>query len=231
MANFKSADAAAAASADLKFAMDAEPTYFSLAYTDLPTAYINGLIYSGMYRVNNKLEVIPDMATALPVVSADGLTWTVTLKPGIKWQNGDDFTSADVKFTFDLAASSSCTFIPSFCSDIQLNIKSVAAPDPQTVVFTLKTKYAPFLVTDLPTLVMPQKAVMASFATFQAAAGKVDAAKVKALDDQISKATQDAKCDGTAKQPTTCDFATYVTDLETLLPVSYTHLRAHETVL
>src|SRR5664279_2473814 len=91
----------AAASADLKFAMDAEPTYFSLAYTDLPTAYINGLIYSGMYRVNNKLEVIPDMATALPVVSADGLTWTVTLKPGIKWQHGDDFTSAAVKITFD----------------------------------------------------------------------------------------------------------------------------------
>ena len=216
----------AAASADLKFAMDAEPTYFSLAYTDLPTAYINGLIYSGMYRVNNKLDVVPDMATALPVVSADGLTWTVTLKPGIKWQNGDDFTSADVKFTFDLAASTNCTFIPAFCSDIQLNIKSVAAPDPQTVVFTLKTKYAPFLVTDLPTLVMPQKAVMASFATFQAAAGKVDAAKVKALDDKISKATQDAKCDGSAKQPTTCDFATYVTDLETLLQAGGVQLGA-----
>jgi ABC-type transport system substrate-binding protein len=210
----------------LKFALDAEPTYFSLAYTDLPTAYINNLIYSGMYRVNNKLDVVPDMATALPVVSADGLTWTVTLKPGIKWQNGDDFTSADVKFTFDLAASSNCTFIPAFCSDIQTNVKSVAAPDPQTVVFTLKTKFAPFLVTDLPTILMPQKAVMASFATFQAAAGKVDAAKVKALDTQISTATQDAKCDGSAKQPTTCDFATYVTDLETLLQAGGVQLGA-----
>src|SRR5450759_4652453 len=128
--------------------MDAEPTYFSLAYTDLPTSYINAMIYTGLYRVNNKLAVLPDMATALPVVSADGLTWTVTIKPGIKWQNGDDFTSADVKFTFDLAASKNCTFIPAF------------------------------LVTDLSTIIMPQKAVMASFATFQAAAGKTDAAKV-----------------------------------------------------
>ena len=101
-------------SADLKFVMDAEPTYFSLAYTDLPTAYINGQIYTGMYRVNNKLAVIPDMASALPDVSADGLTWTIKLKSGIKWQNGDDFTSDDVKFTFDLAASTNCTFIPSF---------------------------------------------------------------------------------------------------------------------
>ena len=84
-------------------------------------------------------------------------------------------------------------------------------------MFTLKTKFAPFLVTDLSTLIMPQKAVMASFATFQAAAGTVDAAKVKALDDQISAATTDPKCDGSATQPTTCDFATYVAQIEPIL--------------
>ena len=94
----------AAASADLKMGLDAEPTYFSPPTRTCRPAYIDGLIYTGMYRVNNKLAVVPDMATALPVVSADGLTWTVTLKPGIKWQNGDDFTSADVVFTFQLAA-------------------------------------------------------------------------------------------------------------------------------
>jgi ABC-type transport system substrate-binding protein len=212
-----SAAASTGPTGDFKFGMDAEPTYLSLAYTDLPTSYINAMIYTGMYRVNNKLAVVPDMATALPAVSADGLTWTVTLKPGIKWQNGDDFTSADVKFTFDLAASKNCTFIPAYCSDIQTNVASVTAPDPSTVVFVLKTKFAPFLVTDLTTIIMPQKAVMASFATFQAAAGKVDAAKVASLDDSISKATTDAKCDGSATQPTTCDFASYVAEVEPLL--------------
>jgi ABC-type transport system substrate-binding protein len=209
--------AAAAASADFKMGLDAEPTYFSPAFTDQPTGFIVGLMYSGMYRANNKLDVVPDMATALPTVSADGLTWTVTLKPGIKWQNGDDFTSADVKFTFDFAASKNCTFTPSFCSDIQSNLASVAAPDPQTVVFTLKNKLAPFLITDLTAYIVPQKAVMASFATFQAAAGKADATAVAALDDKISKATGDKACDGSATQPATCDYATYVTDLETIL--------------
>ena len=208
---------AAAASADLKFALDAEPTYFSLAYTDLPTSYVVGQIYTGMYRVNNKLAVIPDMASALPDVSADGLTWTIKLKDGIKWQDGSAFTSADVKFTFDLAGSKNCTFIPSFCSDIQTNVASVAAPDPATVVFTLKSKFAPFLVTDLPTPIMPQAAVMASFATFQAAAGKADAAAIKTLYDKIAKATQDKACDGSATQPASCDYATYVTDMETAL--------------
>jgi ABC-type transport system substrate-binding protein len=62
--------------------LDAEPTYFSPAFTDQPTGFIVGLMYSGMYRVNNKLAVIPDMATALPVVSADGLTWTSHAQAG-----------------------------------------------------------------------------------------------------------------------------------------------------
>src|SRR5487761_2298143 len=212
-----SASPRASASADFKMGLDAEPTYFSPAFTDQPTGFIVGLMYSGMYRVNNKLAVIPDMATALPTISADGLTWTITLKTGITWQNGDPFSSADVAFTFELAKSANCTFTPSFCSDIQTNLASVSAPDPQTVVFVLKNKLAPFLVTDLTSYIIPQKAVMASFATFQAAAGKVDAATVKALDDQITKATTDPKCDGSATQPTTCDFATYVAQLEPLL--------------
>ena len=121
---------AAPASADFKFAVDGEPTYFSLAYTDLPTSWIVGLIYTGMYRADNKLSPTPDMATALPDVSSDGLTWTVKLKTGIKWQDGSDFTSDDVKFTFDLALSKNCTYIPSFCGDAALNLDSVTAPDP-----------------------------------------------------------------------------------------------------
>ena len=218
------APSTAPASADMKFVLDAEPTYFSLAYTDLPTSYVVGQIYTGLYRVNNKLAVIPDMATDLPQVSDDGLTWTVKIKSGIKWQDGTDFTSADVKFTFDLAASKNCTFIPSFCSDIQTNVASVAAPDASTVVFTLKAKFAPFLVTDLPTPIMPQKAVMDSFGRFQTGSAKVDAAAVKALFDKITAATSDKGCTPTAVDPATpppppasCDFATYVTDLETIL--------------
>jgi ABC-type transport system substrate-binding protein len=206
-----------ATSDNLKQVMNAEPTYFSLAYTDLPTSFIVGQIFTGMYRVNNKLAVIPDMATALPETSADGLTWTIKLRDGIKWSNGDPFTSADVKFTFDLAISKNCTYIPSFCSDVDTNLASVDAPDPTTVVFVLKSKFAPFLVTDLTTPIMPQKAVMASFATFQAAAGKADAAAVAAEVKKVGDATVAADCDGTVYQPASCDFATYVTELETLL--------------
>jgi ABC-type transport system substrate-binding protein len=205
------------ASADFKFAVDGEPTYFSLAYTDLPTSWIVGLIYTGMYRADNKLAATPDMAAALPDVSADGLTWTVKLKTGIKWHDGSDFTSDDVKFTFDLALSKNCTYIPDFCGSVTQNLASVAAPDPTTVVFTLKNKFAPFLITTLATPIMPKAAVTASFARFQAAAGSVDAAAVKTLVDKIDAATSDKACDGSATAPVTCNFATYTTDMEGFL--------------
>lgn len=206
----------APASGDLKMVMDAEPTYFSLAYTDLPTSYIVGQIYSGMYRVNNKLAVIPDMAEALPETSADGLTWTIKLKSGIKWQDGSDFTSADVKFTFDLAMSKNCTFIPSYCSDVQTNVAKVEAPDASTVVFTLNAPFAPFLVTDLSTVIMPQAAVMKSFDAFKTAASGADAAAVKALYDKVTAATTAEECGGDTP-PDTCSYAGYVADMEASL--------------
>ena len=205
------------ASADFKFAVDGEPTYFSLAYTDLPTSWIVGLIYTGMYRADNKLAATPDMAAALPDVSADGLTWTIKLKTGIKWHDGSDFTSDDVKFTFDLALSKNCTYIPDFCGSVTQNLASVAAPDPSTVVFTLKNKFAPFLITTLATPIMPKQAVTASFARFQAAAGNVDAAAVKALVNQIDTATSDKACDGSATAPVTCNFANYTSQMEGFL--------------
>ena len=205
------------ASADLKMVLDAEPTYFSNAYSDVPTGYVVGALYSALYRANNKLSVIPDMATDQPQVSADGLTWTVKIKDGIKFSDGSPLTADDVAFTFQLAMSPNCTFSPSWCSDMSANVSAVTASDPSTAVFTLKAKYAPFLVQDLTMPIMPKAAVMASFAKFQTSATKADAAAVKALDDKIGTQTTDKACDGSATQPATCDFATYVADLETQL--------------
>ena len=38
----------------------------------------------------------------LPKVSPDNLTWTFTIKPGLKWSDGQPLTAADVMFTLDL---------------------------------------------------------------------------------------------------------------------------------
>src|SRR5918994_1258280 len=44
-------------------------------------------------------EVVPDLAESAEFTSPS--EYTVTLPEGLKWANGNDLTSADVKFTFD----------------------------------------------------------------------------------------------------------------------------------
>lgn len=78
-------------------------------------------------------DVKPDIA-----VSASFTTpteYTVKLKDGLKFANGHDLTSSDVKFTFDRQLKIAD---PNGPSSLLANLKSVAAPDPTTVVFTLK---------------------------------------------------------------------------------------------
>lgn len=46
-------------------------------------------------------KLVPDLATAMPQVSSDGLTYKFTLRRGIKFSNGQTVTPQDVKATFE----------------------------------------------------------------------------------------------------------------------------------
>ncbi|MBC7441127.1 MAG: peptide ABC transporter substrate-binding protein [Ramlibacter sp.] len=78
-------------------------------------------------------DVEPDIATKAEFTSPT--EYTVTLKPGLKWANGNDLTSSDVKFSFDRQLAIADDNGP---SSLLYNLDSVAAPDDTTVVFTLK---------------------------------------------------------------------------------------------
>ena len=82
----------------------------------------------------------PWLATAY-TESKDGLTYTFTLRKGVKFSTGKPMTSADVKFSIDDARAQAKTG----WGYLDAAIKSVAAPNPSTVVFHLKFKWAPFL--------------------------------------------------------------------------------------
>ncbi len=61
---------------------------------------LNALIYDSLLQLNDKQEWIPWLAEALPTIEEGGLKWTFKLRQDAKWQDGQELTSADVKFTF-----------------------------------------------------------------------------------------------------------------------------------
>ncbi|WP_334172282.1 ABC transporter substrate-binding protein [Sinomonas sp.] len=75
----------------------------------------------------------PDIATSASFTSPT--VYTVKLKSGLKWANGDALDSTDVKFSFDRQLKINDPNGPASLLD---NLASVDAPDPTTVVFHLK---------------------------------------------------------------------------------------------
>src|SRR6266536_3347689 len=110
-----------AAVGDFKFVVDSEPTTLATEPDDLPTSWIVAEIYSTLYQPNYKIEYVPLLASAAPDISADGLTWTVKLRDGVKFHDGSAMTSADVKFSYDLHLSKNCRGNPDTCSAISDN--------------------------------------------------------------------------------------------------------------
>lgn len=78
-------------------------------------------------------DVTPDIAESAEFTSPT--EYTVKLKSGLKFANGHDLTSSDVKFSFDRQLTIAD---PNGPSSLLGNLDSVATPDDTTVVFTLK---------------------------------------------------------------------------------------------
>ena len=67
-----------------------------------PDGMVMNLIYDSLLGVNPDYDLYPRLASELPEISEDGMTFTYHLKEGLKWSDGEPFTSADVMFTYNL---------------------------------------------------------------------------------------------------------------------------------
>jgi peptide/nickel transport system substrate-binding protein len=134
--------AAAQAPVVLRMARNAEPGIFVPWLIDDNTALFTlGNVYDGLLRVTKDgADVEPALATSWDT-SADGLTWTFHLRPGVKFSDGTPLTSNDVKVTLDLARGGKRTV----WKDNYKGIKEVQTPDPLTVNIILNEPHAPLL--------------------------------------------------------------------------------------
>lgn len=75
----------------------------------------------------------PLLAESLPDISADGKTYTIKLRKGIKFHDGSDMTSEDV-----VASLGRWMKIASRGKQVAGFIDNISAPDAETVTITLK---------------------------------------------------------------------------------------------
>ena len=78
-----------------------EPTVLTSAVnTQFPTGVVAVNMFDGLVRYDEQLTPRPSLAEHWEV-AADGRTITFHLRPGVRWHDGTDFTSADVKFSME----------------------------------------------------------------------------------------------------------------------------------
>ena len=63
-------------------------------------------VYSGLYKFDDKLNEVPDIATGMPEISSDGLTYTFHLRHDVKFSNGDPVKADDFIFSWNRAVRS-----------------------------------------------------------------------------------------------------------------------------
>ena len=94
-------------------------------------------IYEGLFKTGPDGELIPAVAEKY-TTSADGLTYTFTLRDGVRFHNGNAVTAEDVIYSIKRCADNEGSAIDSSLVSAFSVISDVQATDDKTVVLTLK---------------------------------------------------------------------------------------------
>src|SRR5947209_5586096 len=126
--------------------------------TDSASITAIDMVFTGLVELNDKLQV-QDQLAASHYVSADGLMYSFTLRPNLKFSDGTALTSADVAYSInralepDVKSRTSPTYL-GLIKDANKMLKgqvktligdSLLTPDPQTIKIVISHKAAYFL--------------------------------------------------------------------------------------
>jgi peptide/nickel transport system substrate-binding protein len=137
---------------DVQEAFDPQKEYYSVAWEIYRCCLVRTLLsYNGKTTAEGGAEVQPDLAAAMPESSADGLTWTFTLKPGITYApplddvevTAQDFVRAMEREACGECATGGYNFYYSaiegfdaFAAGEADSISGLEAPDDATLIVT-----------------------------------------------------------------------------------------------
>ncbi len=97
-------------------------------------------IYETLYTFDKSSAVMPSLAEKMPEVSADALTYTIPLRKGVFFHDGQEMKAEDV-----VASVTRWTEMAPRGKAVGAVIETLTAKDPHTIEFKLKTRYAPLL--------------------------------------------------------------------------------------
>jgi peptide/nickel transport system substrate-binding protein len=124
----------------LIFIVNAEPGTFD-GHRETTFALLHPIAphYSTLYKwdPNDLTKPIPDVAAAMPDVSADKLTWTIKLRTDVKFHDGTAMTSEDVVATYNKIVFPPANVI-SARQGAYAAVDKIEAGGADTVVFKLK---------------------------------------------------------------------------------------------
>lgn len=130
--------------------------------TETVNRYALAHMYAGLYKKLEDGSVVPDLAAGEPEVSEDGLTYTIKLKDGLVWSDGEPITAHDFVFGINrnLTYGAENGFVTDkmvrylegaeeYLADTEVDLETfsfagVEALDDTTVVYHLKTPCAFF---------------------------------------------------------------------------------------
>ncbi len=124
------------------YSFTSEPTTINaLSSTDQYATWTQEWIVEGLALQNSDTyEWMPGLATSWET-SEDGLTFTFTLREGVKWHDGKPLTAEDVKFSFDAIMDKDNKYNTATKKPYLENIESCTVLAPNKIEFKAKKKY------------------------------------------------------------------------------------------
>lgn len=161
---------------DLVMALSAEPDALDPTTSrSLYSRYVFNGMCEKLYDLDQDTKIVPQLASELPEISADGLTMTIPLRTGVKFADGTAFDAEAVKATLERHLT-----LPKSGRKSELGpIEKITATDPATVEVSLAKPFTPLLgaLTDRAGMILSPKAITALGEKFSTAPVCVGAMK------------------------------------------------------